>query len=64
MLLYLSNSLEKPINVISFELNNNENEIALSWHLTTKDKDKVYSSVFTKGNQESLKTLLELLNNQ
>ena len=64
MLLYLSTSLEQPIEVINFELNNDQDEIALSWHLTTKDKERVISSVLTEGNQESLKLLLEMLERQ
>lgn len=58
----LSNSINQPVNIINFELNNSENEISLSWHLTTKDKERVVQSINTKSNQESLNLLLDLLN--
>lgn len=63
MLLYLSNSLNQPVDVISFELNNTSDDISLSWHLTTKEKEKVIYSIYTPSNQQNLKNLLTLLNN-
>ena len=61
MLHYLGNDFTKPIDVVDFELNNSENEISLSWHLTTKEKEKVVNSINSKKNQESLKRLKLLL---
>ncbi len=61
MLLYLSSNLNQPVNVINFELNNTADEIALSWHLTTKDKEKVINSILTPNNQESLEQLNKLI---
>lgn len=62
MLNYLGNDFTQPIDVIDFELNNLENEISLSWHLTTKEKEKVLNSINSKKNQEALKRLKHLLN--
>ncbi len=61
MLQYLGNDFSQPIDVIDFELNNSENEISLSWHLTSKEKDKVLNSIYSTKNQESLKRLKALL---
>ncbi len=61
MLQYMSNDFTQPIDVIDFELNNSENEISLSWYLTTKEKEKVLSSIYSKKNQTSLKRLKFLL---
>ena len=61
MLEYLGSDFNVPINVIDFELNNSENEISLSWHLTTKEKNKVMNSIHSKKNQEALKKLVSLL---
>jgi len=61
MLHYLGNDFTQPVDVIDFELNNSENEISLSWHLTTKEKEKVLNSINSKKNQEALKRLKLLL---
>ncbi|MBL4592790.1 MAG: patatin-like phospholipase family protein [Flavobacteriales bacterium] len=61
MLQYLGNDFTQPIDIIDFELNNSENEISLSWHLTTKEKERVLNSIYSKKNQESLKRLKSLL---
>lgn len=61
MLQFLSNNINKPVEVINFELNNSKDEISLSWHLTTKDKERVVQSIKTKSNQESLNRLLSLI---
>lgn len=63
MLQYLSNDVKQPIDVINFELDNAGNNISLSWHLTTKEKEKVIHSIYLENNQRSLKKLLSLLNN-
>jgi hypothetical protein len=61
MLQYLGNDFIQPIDVINFELNNSENEISLSWHLTTREKEKILNSINSKKNQEELKRLKLLL---
>ncbi|MDB4534438.1 patatin-like phospholipase family protein [Vicingaceae bacterium] len=61
MLEYLGNDFIQPIDVINFELNNSENEISLSWHLTTREKEKILNSINSKKNQEELKRLKLLL---
>jgi hypothetical protein len=63
MLSYLSTTIKQPIEVFNFELENTQNNIALSWHLTTKEKEKIMQSVYNEGNQHEVKRLLELLNN-
>ena len=61
MLQYLGNDFIQPIDVIDFELNNSNDEISLSWHLTTKEKEKVLNSIYSKKNQAALKRLKILL---
>ena len=61
MLHYLGNDFTQPIDVIDFELNNSKNEISLSWHLTTKEKEIVLNSIHSQKNQEALKRLKLLL---
>lgn len=61
MLQYLSEDLSHPIDVIDFELESNTNQISLSWHLTSKEKDKVINSMKSKNNKKSIVRLNELL---
>jgi hypothetical protein len=61
MLQYIGNDITQPIEVINFELDNSNDEISLSWHLTTKEKEKVFNSIFSENNQQSLKRLLQLI---
>jgi len=57
-----SQSLDFPINIISFNLKEKVNDrISLSWHLTTQEKKKIYKAYFSEANQESLNDLKELL---
>ena len=50
------------IDVVDFVLHNQYwDNISLSWHLTNKEKRKVYASVNTPGNQASFKRLQLLL---
>ncbi len=58
---YLSNALNQPLDVVYFELENEQEKVSLSWHLTTKEKETVKNSVFNQSNQTELKKLLELL---
>jgi hypothetical protein len=39
-----------------------EQDISLSWHLTTREKQSVYNSVYLPENVESFKTLLKVMN--
>jgi hypothetical protein len=53
------------INVIDFELMNDEPDIiSLSWHLTTREKNRVMGSMNSAKNKLALKKLLELLNEE
>ncbi|MCB9359915.1 MAG: patatin-like phospholipase family protein [Flavobacteriales bacterium] len=61
MLQYLSADLSHPIDVIDFELESNNNQISLSWHLTKKEKTNVLNSIHSKNNQKSIVRLTELL---
>jgi hypothetical protein len=58
---YASSWFDGPIDVIDFHLNDKDENISLSWHLTTKEKKAVVNSIAVKENQESLKRLQELL---
>ncbi|MCO6500727.1 MAG: patatin-like phospholipase family protein [Vicingus serpentipes] len=60
---YLSYAIDEPIDIIDFELDNNRDEISLSWHLTTKEKEKILNSIYSDKNQLAIQRLLELLNN-
>ena len=62
MLSFLTNSLNTPIDVINIELNNPNNNISLSWHLTTKEKEKIKHSIYLNKNKQEVKKLMNLLN--
>ncbi len=61
MMQYLSTQLVKPIDVIDFELDNVNDKISLSWHLTTKEKENVFNSIYSKNNQKSTARFLNLI---
>jgi hypothetical protein len=46
---------------IKFELPTKEQDISLSWHLTTREKDRVYNSVNLPDNVASFKELLRVM---
>lgn len=46
---------------VLFELPTKEQDISLSWHLTTLQKRLVYNSVFLPKNQEAMNKLIDLL---
>jgi hypothetical protein len=51
-----------PIEIVDFQLRNELNDrISLSWHLTNKEKKKVYASLYLPENQAVIKRLTELL---
>jgi hypothetical protein len=50
------------IDVIDFELQNDEPDIiSLSWHLTTREKNRVMGSMNSANNKEALRKFLDLL---
>lgn len=61
MVQYLSNDIEQQIHILDFELENKNNRISLSWHLTPKEKNVILSTMNTKNNQKSLARLKDLL---
>ena len=61
MVQYLSHSIAQPIDIIDFELNNNKDQISLSSHLTTKEKEKILNSIYSNKNQQAIKRLKKLL---
>ncbi|MBI1288910.1 MAG: hypothetical protein GC178_15185 [Flavobacteriales bacterium] len=59
---YAHNWLHSDLEVIDLELTRPELEdISLSWHLTTKEKDIIRKSAYTKKNQAAMMRLKELL---
>ena len=61
MMQYLSDDVNQSIDIIDFELDNSNDVISLSWHLTAKEKQKVFNSMNSKNNQKSTVRLLKLL---
>lgn len=61
MMQYLSDDVNQSIDIIDFELDNSNDVISLSWHLTAKEKQKVMNSMDSKNNQKSTVRLLKLL---
>ena len=47
---------------IKFELPTKEQDISLSWHLTTREKESVYNSVFLHENNVSFQKLFKVMN--
>jgi hypothetical protein len=50
------------LDYISFELPTKEEDISLSWHLTSREKYSIYSAVNTEQNKMAMEKLKELLN--
>ena len=61
MIQYLETDIKQPIDIIDFELEDENETISLSWHLTTKEKEKILSSTFSENNQKSIKRLKKLI---
>lgn len=61
MVQYLSNNFKQNIQIIDFELENEDNRISLSWHLTTKEKESIINSMKSKKNHQSLVELKEAI---
>jgi hypothetical protein len=54
--------VKSHVNIIRLELQNETNDhISLSWHLTHKEKRKVFNSLHLPENQQSVKKITELL---
>ena len=53
---------KSKIEFIDLQLRNEKNDhISLSWHLTNKEKKKVFASIFLQENQRAIKRIVELL---
>lgn len=61
LLLYLNSFYKGDIQLLNYELNKSaEQPISLSWHLTSKEKEQIYESVYleeNKNTEHQLKTL-------
>lgn len=58
----LIGSIDYPIDVVTYNLREDFNDkIALSWHLTQKEKEKINKAVNSPANIESTRRLLQLL---
>lgn len=64
MTTYLQASIDFPLDIINFELDNNKNDVSLSWHLTSKEKQVVLNSIYSPNNKQATKKLKQLLNKQ
>lgn len=59
---YASEWFDGNIDVINLSLDNDEkNLLSLSWHLTQKEKNRVYNSIKSAQNQKSIKKLSQLI---
>lgn len=55
-------SMDFPVDIVSFNLLEKKNDyVSLSWHLTTHEKNKIYHSFYSSGNQEALRRLIHLI---
>ncbi len=59
---YAESWFKGPLHYITVELPTKEQDISLSWHLTTREKNLVYNSVYLAQNQVELKKLVRILN--
>jgi hypothetical protein len=59
---YAQSWFKGNLHYITVELPTKEQDISLSWHLTTREKNLVYNSVYLPQNQEELKKLVDILN--
>jgi len=61
---YASSWLNMPFDYISFELPTYEEEISLSWHLTTREKKSIYNAAYLQENKVKFEKLKNLLSNK
>lgn len=58
----LKGSLDFPFDIVTYNLQEaSTDKIALSWHLTTKEKEKINMAINSKGNKEATKQVLQIL---
>ena len=58
---YAKSWFTAPFDFVKFELPTKEQDISLSWHLTTREKRSVYNSINLPENKKSVEQLLKLL---
>lgn len=57
-----SNSFDFPIDIVSFNLREKEEDrISLSWHLTTEEKKRISNSINNTSNRSAVKALQKIL---
>ena len=55
-------SFKFPIEMVSFNLRElKTDKIALSWHLTKEEKEKIKATIKSEGNKRSMDRLVEIL---
>lgn len=59
---YAKSWFHGKFDLITFELPTKEQDISLSWHLTTREKRSVYTSVNIADNKKSMDKLIGLMN--
>src|SRR5262249_6239168 len=59
---YLKSFLNTPVDLIAIELPSYEEEISMSWHLTTKEKNFIRAAVHLPVNKSSFEKMQKLLN--
>lgn len=59
---YLESILECPFDYVTMQLPQMDEKIALSWHLTEREKQFLINAVYTEENRKSLEKLDQLLN--
>lgn len=59
---YLKSFLNTPVDLVAIELPSYEEEISMSWHLTTKEKNFIRAAVHLPVNKKSFERLQNLLN--
>jgi len=59
---YAKSWFKGKLDYITVELPTKEQDISLSWHLTTREKKSVYNSVYLPQNKEALNQLVKILN--
>jgi hypothetical protein len=63
LLEYASEWFDGPIDVINLQLRNEKpDKISLSWHLTRKEKVKVFESIYLPENQKAIEQIKNLIN--
>jgi hypothetical protein len=58
---YAKSWFTAPFDFVIFELPTKEQDISLSWHLTTREKRSVYNSINLPENKKAVNQLLELM---